>query len=166
MGWTETAAFGYLRERLIGTAGPHGTFGYPATCAVSLRGATVSGVLIRSGRVRSSSKSGSHRCRSLTAPACFKGTAGRSCPRPPRSAGAQPPPHSAAVSQGNHQVRKIRADIMKRQRLMLSPASQAGRLRRCNDNGADLWAPRLRRRRFDGFRFERSPLHRCGLDLF
>jgi hypothetical protein len=34
MGWTETAAFGYLRERLVGTAGLQGTFGYPATCAV------------------------------------------------------------------------------------------------------------------------------------
>jgi len=34
MGWAETAAFGYLRERLVGTAGPQGTFGYPATCAV------------------------------------------------------------------------------------------------------------------------------------
>jgi hypothetical protein len=34
MGWTEAAAFGYLRERLVGTAGPQGTFGYPATCAV------------------------------------------------------------------------------------------------------------------------------------
>jgi len=30
----ETAAFGYLRERLVGTAGPQGAFGYPATCAV------------------------------------------------------------------------------------------------------------------------------------
>jgi hypothetical protein len=28
MGWAETAAFGYLRERLVGTAGPQGTFGY------------------------------------------------------------------------------------------------------------------------------------------
>src|SRR6266851_4753000 len=34
MGWAETGAFGYLRERLVGTAGPQGTFGYPATCAV------------------------------------------------------------------------------------------------------------------------------------
>jgi hypothetical protein len=34
MGWAETAAFGYLRERLVGTAGPQETFGYPATCAV------------------------------------------------------------------------------------------------------------------------------------
>jgi len=34
MGWAETVAFGYLRERLVGTAGPQGTFGYPATCAV------------------------------------------------------------------------------------------------------------------------------------
>ena len=43
MGWAETAAFGYLRERLVGTAGPQGTFGYPATCAVVNGERTVSG---------------------------------------------------------------------------------------------------------------------------
>src|SRR6266446_2398775 len=43
MGSAETAAFGYLRERSVGTAGPQGTFGYPATCAVVNGERTVSG---------------------------------------------------------------------------------------------------------------------------
>ena len=34
MGWTETAAFGYLRERLVEQRVRKGTFGYPATRAV------------------------------------------------------------------------------------------------------------------------------------
>src|SRR5437899_10855916 len=29
VGWSETAAFGYLRERLVGTAGPQRTVGHP-----------------------------------------------------------------------------------------------------------------------------------------
>jgi hypothetical protein len=30
----------------------------------------------------------------------------------------------------------------------------------------DLWIPRVRWQNFDGYRFERPPLHRCGLQLF
>jgi len=49
MGWAETAAFGYLREGLVGTSGPQGTFGYPATCAVVNGERTVSQALKRRG---------------------------------------------------------------------------------------------------------------------
>ena len=47
---------------------------------------------------------------------------------------------------------------------MIEAELNAGQLRRY-DNDAEMWSPRLRRRRFDGFHFERSPFHRCGLNL-